>query len=337
MGFTRSPPPRSGLSTVSRHRGHDALASSPRPTLFRAPELRTGSFSRAFTLPTAARASRPDFLSCISSPPLTGCPDPTRSLLQSIDCGEPGIFSAVTRFAFRLDVARDETPALRKFVMRRLTRRASNRTSASGLPLDRSSASPLSPDLYEASLSFLHAAGLATAASLRVRRASSDPTTNRVVVGTLKHPACHVRRESGCGSHSQARKSATSARSRRPSRRSTNASTAHPPGLPTQSPNRCTRTPYTLATACRVATRLRPRFMRIGRVSAIPRSSVRTTDARQPVRPEIYSQPRSTEPMPDDVTTSVGVPSVARESAATSQRSPVRTSGADASATSAPS
>jgi hypothetical protein len=49
VGFTRSPPSRTGLSTVSRDRSHDALASPLRPPLFRAPELRTGSFSRAFS------------------------------------------------------------------------------------------------------------------------------------------------------------------------------------------------------------------------------------------------------------------------------------------------
>lgn len=50
-----------------------------------------------------------------------------------------------------------------------------------------------------------------------------------------------------------------------------------------------------------------------------------------------YSQPWSTDAIPDDVIVSDGVPSLASVSDATSHKSPVCTSGADASATSAPS
>jgi len=82
LGFTRSPPSRSGLSTVSRHRASCALAPSTRPPSFRTPELRSGSLSRAFSPSMVARTSHPD-----SSPALhratSGFPDDTLQALRS--------------------------------------------------------------------------------------------------------------------------------------------------------------------------------------------------------------------------------------------------------------
>jgi len=82
LGFTRSPPSRSGLSAVSRHQVSRALALATRPPFFRTPELRSGSLSRAFSPSMVARASHPD-----SSPALalatSGFPYDTKPALRS--------------------------------------------------------------------------------------------------------------------------------------------------------------------------------------------------------------------------------------------------------------
>jgi hypothetical protein len=188
LGFTRAPPSRTSLVSRFETSGDHALASSPVRRSFERRSSARGSSPRPSPLPW-----QPGFLTRTSSLALEratpGFPDDTHPVLRSLHHERIGMFSASCE-------GRDPClPEVLDAVPR--ARRLEVSNAASGLPLDRlgsvTAALPISSKRPSHSAHGPSCDGRA----LRVHSASSDPTTNRVVMKTYKQRACQRRKERG--------------------------------------------------------------------------------------------------------------------------------------------